>query len=57
MTDIHRERHDPHRETITGNEARAGTGGQQTRTVMIISTVGAATAMAVVLIYLWYSWG
>ena len=56
MTDTHREPHnDLHRETITGNEARAGTGGQQTSFVMIASTVGAVVAMAVVLIYLWYS--
>jgi hypothetical protein len=58
MTDIHRDQHNAaHRETITTNEARAGTGGQQTSFVMIASTVGAIVAMAVVLIYLWNSWG
>ncbi|MDB5599826.1 MAG: hypothetical protein JWN71_1870 [Xanthobacteraceae bacterium] len=58
MTDTHRERHsDLHPHTVTGNEARAGTGGQQTRYVMVVSTLGAAIAMAVVLIYLWNSWG
>lgn len=57
MADINRERHgDPPPETITTNEARAGTGGQQTSFVMIASTVGAVVAMAVVLIYLWNSW-
>jgi hypothetical protein len=58
MTDTHRQPHnDLHRETVTGNEARAGTGGQQTSFVMIASTIGAVVAMAVVLIYLWNSWG
>jgi hypothetical protein len=57
MTDIHREQPgNTHRETITTNEVRAGTGGQQTNFVMITSTVGAVVAMAVVLIYLWNTW-
>lgn len=58
MADIHHDRHgNAQPEAITTNEARAGTGGQQTSYVMVASTLGAAIAMAVVLIYLWNSWG
>ena len=58
MTDIHRDQHGhTHPEAITTNEARAGSGGQQTSYVMVASTLGAAIAMAIVLIYLWNTWG